>query len=207
PAERRQPAHEPRQRRLHPRVVQVPVEPGPDVQQVRRPAAQHLIRQMDRAVARIPGFRRNTHAPIVMEPNAEPPPQPRHLPAGSSQCQSSRSLLALITTRYARCRHARGSQPGANCTCQVPMRNALTIRPLPQTSGNAVRLRARHCLPALNWEAAYGPPPAPGQALAVATEDGRAGGNWLVSLVPGERSCQARPSTAPRMTTTPMAIR
>ena len=65
PAERRQPAQEPRQRRLHPRVVHVRVGPGLDHQQVRRPAAQHLVRQMDRAIARIAGLRRNAHVPIV----------------------------------------------------------------------------------------------------------------------------------------------
>ena len=32
-------------------------------------------------------------------------------------------------------------------------------------------------------------------------------GKWPVSLLPDERSYQARPTTAPRMTTTPMAIR
>src|ERR1700722_672752 len=35
----------------------------------------------------------------------------------------------------------------------------------------------------------------------------QAGCNWPVWLMPGERSCQARPATTPRMTTTPMAIR
>ena len=32
-------------------------------------------------------------------------------------------------------------------------------------------------------------------------------GKWPVSLMPDERSYQARPATAPRMTTTPTAIR
>jgi hypothetical protein len=32
-------------------------------------------------------------------------------------------------------------------------------------------------------------------------------GKWPVSLLPDERSYQARPTTAPKMTTTPMAIR
>jgi len=66
PAERRQPAHIPRQRRLHPRVVHVRVEPGPNQQQVRRPVTQHLVRQVDHAVARVAGLRRNTHTPIGM---------------------------------------------------------------------------------------------------------------------------------------------
>ena len=69
PAERRQPANEPRQRGLHPIAVHVRVGPGLDHQQVRRPTAQHLVRQMDSAVARIAGLRRNTHTPIVMGRN------------------------------------------------------------------------------------------------------------------------------------------
>src|SRR2546421_8785333 len=47
----------------------------------------------------------------------------------------------------------------------------------------------------------------PGCVHQVATEDGRAEGKWPTWLLPGERSFQARPATAPRMTTTPMAIR
>jgi len=67
----RQPAYEPRQQWLHPLVVHVRVGPGLDHQQVRRPAAQYLVRQMDGAIARIAGLWRSTHTPIVKERNLQ----------------------------------------------------------------------------------------------------------------------------------------
>lgn len=85
-------------------VVHVRVGPGPDHQQVRRPAAQHLEGQMGRACACIAGLRRNTHTPIVMGRNLQDPPPRRgscpqaHSQAGPPGTGALRAAVILAGT-------------------------------------------------------------------------------------------------------------
>jgi len=140
-------------------------------------------------------------------------PRPDSAPLGVHRRPRATQRTGPIHSVRARYRQRAGAQPvppaGRQPGGWTSLGGGLTSEPPPATAPRPER-RASWCsalptCPGLRngiWR-----PSPPGHAHAVATENGRAGGNWPVSLVPGERSCQARPATAPTMTTTPMAIR